>query len=95
MNNTITLIRKYLALSQTQMADRLGVCKSYMSEIEAGKKPLSLEKIETMASILQVPVSAIFILHEIVNEIPTTIGCSGGMLRVKHINEWRQLINEK
>jgi transcriptional regulator with XRE-family HTH domain len=45
-----------LGLSQTELADKLGVTKSFMSKLESGKKPISLKRLTEIGSILEIDV---------------------------------------
>ncbi|MDT0160364.1 helix-turn-helix transcriptional regulator [Bacillus sp. AG4(2022)] len=45
-----------LGLSQTELADKLGVTKSFMSKLESGKKPISLKRLTELGSILEIDV---------------------------------------
>ncbi|MCP1159359.1 helix-turn-helix domain-containing protein [Bacillus infantis] len=48
--------RTKMGLSQTELADKLGVTKSFMSKLESGKKPISLKRLAELGSILQIDV---------------------------------------
>lgn len=68
INEALRLLRVFHDLKQFELADRIGVSKSHISEIESGAKTPSLELIQKYADEFRVPVSAIMFFAE---EIPT------------------------
>lgn len=67
LNEALRLIRVYHDLRQTEMADKLGVSKSYLSEIEKGSKTPSLDLVNKYAEFFSVPVSSIMFFSENIN----------------------------
>ena len=51
--------REYRRLSASALADAAGLSKAYLSEIETGKKPGSVEAYKAIARVLHVPLDAI------------------------------------
>jgi transcriptional regulator with XRE-family HTH domain len=47
------------AITQTQMADRLGLSQGYVSRLERGQKSLSVDTLELVSRVLEVPVSVL------------------------------------
>jgi transcriptional regulator with XRE-family HTH domain len=68
INEALRLIRVFHDLKQYEVADRLKVSKSHISEIENGNKTPSLELIERYSNEFRIPVSAIMFFAE---EIPS------------------------
>lgn len=64
LGEALRLIRSFHGLSQTQGAEKLGISKSYLSEIERGRKPPTLQLIERYAEVYQLPVSSILFFSE-------------------------------
>lgn len=62
-NRALKLIREYHRLSRTEVASRIGLSKSYVSELERGKKP-SIEVIERYAETFKIPVSSLLLFAE-------------------------------
>ena len=60
----LRLIRVFHDMKQNELAARLGVSKSYLSEIESGRKAPSVEIIEKYASEFQIPASSILFFSE-------------------------------
>ena len=60
----LRLMRVFHDLTQKELAELLGISKSHISEIEAGKKTPTLAVLERYASVFEVPVSSIFFLSE-------------------------------
>ncbi len=51
--------RDYRKLTASALADMSGVSKAYLSEIETGKKPGSVEAYKAIAAALDVPLDAV------------------------------------
>jgi transcriptional regulator with XRE-family HTH domain len=60
----LRLLRTFHKTSQSQLATDLGISKSYLSEIESGKKKVTLELLNQYSSHFNVPVSALFFFSE-------------------------------
>lgn len=67
LNEALRLIRVYHDLRQTEMAEKLNISKSYISEIEKGIKSPSLDLINKYAEFFQIPVSSIMFFSENIN----------------------------
>lgn len=67
LNEALRLIRVFHDLKQFELADRLSISKSHISEIERGTKTPSLDLIEKYSAEFRIPVSAIMFFAE---EIP-------------------------
>lgn len=64
VGEALRLIRVFHDLKQFEVADRLEVSKSHISEIENGNKTPSLELIEKYSEQFKIPVSAIMFFAE-------------------------------
>lgn len=53
-------IRLSKKISQEALADMVGIHRTYMSDVELGKRNVSLENIEKISLALCVPISEIF-----------------------------------
>ena len=60
----LRLIRVYHDMKQNELAGRLGISKSHLSEIESGKKTPRLELVERYASEFGIPTSSILFFSE-------------------------------
>jgi transcriptional regulator with XRE-family HTH domain len=60
----LRLLRTYHKTSQSQLATDLGISKSYLSEIESGKKKVTLDLLNQYSSHFHVPLSALFFFAE-------------------------------
>jgi transcriptional regulator with XRE-family HTH domain len=68
LNRALRLLRTYHQLSQVQLAGRLGISNSYLSEIEKGEtKEPTLELLNKYADIFNMPVSSILLFSERIN----------------------------
>lgn len=67
LNQALRLIRVYHDVRQSDLADKLGISKSYLSEIESEKKKATLDLIEKYSEIFKIPVSSIMFFSENMN----------------------------
>lgn len=64
LNKALKLLRVFNELSQTEMAQKLGVNKSWISEIENGHKEPTLSLLQNYADVLDIPLSSILFFSE-------------------------------
>ena len=64
LSEALRLIRVFHDMKQTELAQRLGISKSYLSEIESGKKPPRMDLIERYSSEFGIPSSSILFFAE-------------------------------
>lgn len=64
INNAMRVIRQYHNLNQVQLADKLCISTSYLSELESGKKEPSLELLHKYSTVFDVPLSSLVVFSE-------------------------------
>lgn len=64
INKALKVIRQYHKFKQFELSEELGISKSYLSEIESGKKPVSLDILEKYSTIFDIPVSSLLFFSE-------------------------------
>jgi transcriptional regulator with XRE-family HTH domain len=64
LNEALRLVRVYHDLSQTEVAARVKLSKSYVSELEAGNKKITLDVLEKYSSAFDIPVSSLMLFAE-------------------------------
>ncbi|WP_239024149.1 helix-turn-helix domain-containing protein [Paraglaciecola marina] len=64
LNEALKSIRVFHRLSQNDLANRLNVSKSYVSEIEGGKKNITMSMLKKYESCFDIPASSIVELGE-------------------------------
>lgn len=64
-DRALKLIRQYHRLSQSEFADRIGLSRSFVSEMEksGGKKP-SIDVLERYADFFRIPLSSLLLFAE-------------------------------
>lgn len=67
LHQALKLLRTYHQLSQVDLAKRIGISSSYLSEIENKIKSPSLELLEQYANLFKMPLSSILLFSESVN----------------------------
>lgn len=83
MNEALRLVRIYSDYSQSDMARLLEVSKSYISEVESGKKGVSLQLLERYAEVLGIPLSSlVFFAESIDGEADNISNKNGFRIRV-------------
>lgn len=64
MNKAFRLIRTYHGIRQSQLAEEMGLSKSYLSELESGKKEISIEVLKKYSEHFNMPMSSILFFME-------------------------------
>lgn len=70
LHKALRLMRVFHDLSQKDLAEKLDISKSYLSEIESGKKQPTLSLLERYSQVFEVPVSSIIFFSEHIGEKP-------------------------
>jgi transcriptional regulator with XRE-family HTH domain len=68
LNEALRLIRVYHDMKQGELASKLEISRSYMSEIESGAKSPSVELIEKYSALFGIPASSILFFSENINK---------------------------
>ena len=63
-HEALRLVRVFHDLNQTTLAERLQISKSYLSEIESGKKQVTLELLQKYADTFGMPLSSLLFFAE-------------------------------
>lgn len=88
-NDALRLVRVFHDMSQTALADRLGISKSYLSEIEKGeKKKVTLELLERYSEVFKIPVSSLIFFAEQVGDNRSEKVRSAVAAKVLKMLEW-------
>lgn len=58
------MIRVFHDISQVKLADRLEISKSHLSEIESGKKIVTLALLADYSKIFNIPISSLILFSE-------------------------------
>ncbi|RQO37216.1 transcriptional regulator [Herminiimonas sp. KBW02] len=64
LSNALKVIRQYHNLNQTQLAGKLSISTSYLSELESGKKEPSLDILNKYSEVFNVPLSSLVVFSE-------------------------------
>ena len=64
INDALRLVRVFHDVNQSELADLLGISRSYLSEIESGKKKPSIELLEKYSVIFDTPPSSLLLFSE-------------------------------
>lgn len=66
--DALRLIRTFHQVSQIDLASQLGISRSYLSEIESGRKTPSIDLLQKYSTLFKIPLSSIMFFSENVNE---------------------------
>lgn len=90
LSTALSLIRKYNALTQSQLSAELGLSNSYLSEIESGKKQPSLDVLTKYSEYFEIPLSSIIFFSEHVDDKKVTekvrLGVASSILTILEWN---------
>jgi len=64
LTEALRMMRVFHDFSQKELAEKLGISKSHLSEIESGKKNPTLPLLERYAEVFEVPMSSIMFFSE-------------------------------
>jgi transcriptional regulator with XRE-family HTH domain len=64
VSEALRMMRVFHDLTQRELADKLGISKSHVSEIESGRKTPTLEVLKRYSEFFEVPVSSILFFSE-------------------------------
>jgi transcriptional regulator with XRE-family HTH domain len=64
LNEALRLVRVFHDINQSKMAKKLDISRSYLSEIESGKKTTSIEILDKYSIIFDIPSSSILLFSE-------------------------------
>ena len=68
LNRALKLLRTYHQLTQVELAKRLDIGNSYLSEIENGLKTPSIDLLQKYSVVFKIPVSSIILFSEKIEE---------------------------
>lgn len=69
----LRLIRTFHQVSQIDLATELAISRSYLSEIESGKKTPSIDLLQRYSTIFKIPLSTIMFFSETVENTGTEV----------------------
>jgi transcriptional regulator with XRE-family HTH domain len=64
LSESLKLLRMFAGIQQAELAAKLGISKSHLSELEAGKKAFTVEMLNRYSALFDIPVSLIFVFSE-------------------------------
>ena len=64
IHKALKVIRQFHDVKQVDLASQLGISKSYLSEIESGKKPVSVDVLRGYSEAFDIPVSSLIFFSE-------------------------------
>jgi transcriptional regulator with XRE-family HTH domain len=64
IHRALKLTRQFHRLNQTELAAKLNISKSFLSELESGKKAPTLELLERYAQLFNMPASTLLLFSE-------------------------------
>lgn len=64
IEKALKLTREFHRMKQGELANRLGISASYLSEIESGKKQVTLDLLEEYARVFDVPASTFMLFRD-------------------------------
>ena len=93
LGEALRLIRVFHDMKQQELVDLLGLSKSYISELESGKKTPSMEVIQKYSLAFDIPASAILLFSENLEDSPSAKRAKTAV--AKKIMQFLQLIERK
>ena len=83
INEALRLLRLYCRFSQAEMAERLSVTQSLVSDIESSRKNVTMEILERYSEAVGVPMSQLLLFAEEIDGKP--IARRGQLIIAEHV----------
>lgn len=64
LNEALRLIRVFHNMNQKELSEKLTISRSYLSEIESGRKNISIELINKYSTVFDIPSSSLLLFSE-------------------------------
>jgi len=64
LNEALRLVRVYHDMSKAELARDLGLSRSFITELEAGSKKVTIDTLEKYAEFFEIPVSSLMLFAE-------------------------------
>jgi transcriptional regulator with XRE-family HTH domain len=71
IGQALRLVRVFNDMPQGEAASKLGISKSYLSELEAGKKKVNVDILGKYQEVFHIPPSSILLFSEKMNDSPS------------------------
>lgn len=96
INRALKITRQFHALTQAELATKLNMSKSYLSEIESGKKSVGYDLLEKYSKLFDIPVSSLVFFSENLDRTDSIPEKFRSVVADKILNimEWVALRNE-
>ena len=95
LNEALKQIRMFHQMKQVDLAKDLSISKSYLSEIESGRKSISMDILQKYAEIFSVPVSSLMLFSENLDAAKASdklrLKCANKIIKIM---EWVGVRNE-
>ena len=95
LNEALKQIRIFHQMKQVDLAKNLSISKSYLSEIESGRKSISMDMLQKYAEIFSVPVSSLLLFSENMDAAKSSdklrLKCANKIIKIM---EWVGVRNE-
>ena len=97
LSEALRLIRVFHDMKQNELAERLGVSKSHLCEIEAGKKQATIELINRYSTEFGIPSSSILFFAENLNDPSNSVSAGGRARQVisRKVINFLQLVEDR
>jgi len=95
LNEALKQIRLFHQIKQVDLAEDLKISKSYLSEIESGRKSISMDILQKYSEIFSVPVSSLLLFSENMDAAKASdklrLKCANKIIKIM---EWISVSNE-
>lgn len=95
LNDALKQIRVFHDMKQVELAQELNISKSYLSEIESGRKSVSMDLLQKYATVFSVPASSLLVFSENIDAAKASdklrLKCATKIIKVM---EWVSARNE-
>jgi len=99
LNDALKQIRMFHEMKQVELAKKLDISKSYLSEIESGRKSVTMDLLQKYGEVFSVPASSLLVFSENIDAAKTSdklrLKCANKIIKVMEWVSARHEVNNE
>ena len=99
LNDALKQIRMFHEMKQVELAQKLDISKSYLSEIESGRKSVTMDLLQKYGEVFSVPASSLLVFSENIDAAKTSdklrLKCATKIIKVMEWVSARHEVNNE
>ncbi len=99
LNDALKQIRMFHEMKQVELAQKLDISKSYLSEIESGRKSVTMDLLQKYGEVFSVPASSLLVFSENIDAAKASdklrLKCANKIIKVMEWVSARHEVNNE